>query len=255
MVLDSSTEITPSLPTLSKASAMSSPISRSCDEMVATLAISSLPATGREIEMSFSVIAMTALSIPRLISSGEAPAATILRPSRTMACASTVAVVVPSPATSLVLVATSLANCAPRFSYGSSSSISRAIVTPSFVIVGAPHFLSMTTLRPRGPSVTRTASARALTPRSRLRRASSSNSRILAISFLRCWFGSARFKYVVPKLQVLQVLRPSNVSAPASGTTGDRGGLRQRRCLGRTTSRRLRVRRGPRGSNNLHCCT
>ena len=35
-----------------------------------------------------------------------------------------------------------------------------AMVTPSLVIVGAPHFLSMTTLRPRGPSVTLTASAR-----------------------------------------------------------------------------------------------
>ena len=31
---------------------------------------------------------------------------------------------------------------------GSSSSISRATVTPSLVMVGAPHFLSMTTLRP-----------------------------------------------------------------------------------------------------------
>ena len=52
---------------------------------------------------------------------------------------------------SLVLVATSLASWAPRFSYGFSSSTSLATVTPSLVIVGAPHFLSMTTLRPRGP--------------------------------------------------------------------------------------------------------
>jgi len=42
--------------------------------------------------------------------------ATFLRPSRTMAWASTVAVVVPSPAISLVLVATSLTSWAPRFS-------------------------------------------------------------------------------------------------------------------------------------------
>src|SRR5688500_19604780 len=48
-------------------------------------------------------------------------------------------------------------------------------------MVGAPHCLSMTTFRPRGPSVTLTAFARALTPRSRLRRAESSNSRVLAI--------------------------------------------------------------------------
>ena len=39
------------------------------------------------------------------------------------------------------------------------SSISLAIVTPSLVIVGGPNFLSSTTLRPRGPSVIRTASA------------------------------------------------------------------------------------------------
>ena len=37
------------------------------------------------------------------------------------------------------------------FSKGSSSSISLAIVTPSLVIVGAPYFLSRTTLRPFGP--------------------------------------------------------------------------------------------------------
>src|SRR5580698_9290587 len=85
---------------------------------------------------------------------------------------------------SLVLVATSLASWAPRFSYGSSSSTSLATVTPSLVMVGAPHFLSMTTLRPRGPSVTFTVSASLLTPRSSERRASSSNSRILGIDYL-----------------------------------------------------------------------
>ena len=132
-----------------------------------------------------SLTAVTALSMPRLRSIGAPPAVTTLRPSRTIACARTVAVVVPSPATSLVLVATSLASWAPRFSYESSSSTSRAMVTPSLVIVGAPHFLSMTTLRPFGPSVTLTASASALTPRSRLRRASSSNSRILAMGVCR----------------------------------------------------------------------
>src|SRR5580658_842214 len=82
---------------------------------------------------------------------------------------------------SLVLVATSLASWAPRFSYGFSSSTSLATVTPSLVMVGAPHFLSMTTLRPRGPSVTFTVSASLSTPRSSERRASSSNSRILGI--------------------------------------------------------------------------
>ena len=119
--------------------------------------------------------------MPRLRPIGLAPAATLRRPSWTIAWASTVAVVVPSPATSLVLVATSLASWAPRFSNGSSSSISRAMVTPSLVMVGAPHFLSRTTLRPLGPSVTLTALASASTPRSSARRASSSNSRILAM--------------------------------------------------------------------------
>src|SRR5277367_5412765 len=91
---------------------------------------------------------------------------------------------------SLVLVATSLASWAPRFSYGFSSSISLATVTPSLVIVGAPHFLSMTTLRPRGPSVTFTVSASLSTPRSRWRRASSSNSRILGIDLPQPTVGS-----------------------------------------------------------------
>src|SRR6185436_9905312 len=82
-----------------------------------------------------------------------------------MACASTVAVVVPSPATSDVLLATSRTIWAPMFSSASGRSISFATVTPSLVIVGDPNFLSMITLRPRGPSVTFTALARLLTPR------------------------------------------------------------------------------------------
>jgi hypothetical protein len=55
---------------------------------------------------------------------------------------------------------------------GSDSWISRAIVTPSFVIVGGPVNFSKTALRPLGPSVTFTASARALTPCSNRVRAS-----------------------------------------------------------------------------------
>ena len=65
------------------------------------------------------------------------------------------------------------------FSNGSSSSTSRAIETPSLVMVGAPNFFSITTLRPFGPSVTLTASANLLTPASSPRRAESSNFRIL----------------------------------------------------------------------------
>ena len=184
MVGASSTVMTPSLPTLSNASAISSPILASWAEIVATLATSLRSSTSRADLSRASATAATAASMPRFSAIGLAPAATLRRPSATMAWASTVAVVVPSPATSLVLVATSLASCAPRFSVGSSSSISRAMVTPSLVIVGAPHFLSITTLRPLGPSVTFTASARRFTPRSRARRASSSNTRLLAIWYL-----------------------------------------------------------------------
>ena len=55
-----------------------------------------------------------------------------------MAWARMVAVVVPSPATVLVLLATSRTICAPMFSNLSESSISLATVTPSLVIRGAP---------------------------------------------------------------------------------------------------------------------
>src|SRR5438093_4435845 len=96
-----------------------------------------------------------------------------------------VAVVVPSPATSEVLEATSRTSCAPIFSYGSSSSISFATVTPSLVIVGLPNFLSRMTLRPLGPSVAFTAFANFSIPRSKVCRALSSNcSCLAAISFL-----------------------------------------------------------------------
>src|SRR2546423_13299594 len=56
------------------------------------------------------------------------------------------------------------------------------MVTPSLVIVGAPNRLSMTTLRPRGPRVTRTALASLLTPASRPLRASSLYISFFAIS-------------------------------------------------------------------------
>src|SRR5690554_5320112 len=132
---------------------------------------------------SFTMTA-TALSIPFLNSIGLAPAATFLRPSFTMACANTVAVVVPSPAISLVLVAASFSSWAPMFSYGSSSSISLATVTPSWVMVGAPHFLSNATLRPLGPSVDPTALANVSTPFFRERRASSENLSCFAMVYI-----------------------------------------------------------------------
>ncbi|CAB4595373.1 unannotated protein [freshwater metagenome] len=180
-VFDSSTVITPSLPTLSIASAIISPIVASAAEIDAVAAICSFESTAFAIDASSATIASTAFSIPRLRAIGFDPAATLRSPSRTRACANTVAVVVPSPATSSVFLATSFTSSAPIFSQGSSSSISLAIDTPSLVIVGAPHFFSRTTLRPRGPRVTLTASASTFIPRSRPRRASSLKAICFAI--------------------------------------------------------------------------
>ena len=183
MVLDSSTVITPSSPTFSIASAIRLPISSSAAEIEATCAFAALVSTFWETFFSSSTSTSTAFLIPFFRTIGLAPAATLRIPSLIIACARTVAVVVPSPATSLVLMDTSLTSCAPMFSNGSSSSMSRAMVTPSLVMVGAPNFFSSTTLRPLGPRVTFTASARAFTPRSRLRRASSLNRICLAILY------------------------------------------------------------------------
>jgi hypothetical protein len=147
------------LPTLSTASAIFSPISGSAAEIAPTCAMSSLESTSFAEFLMASTASSTAFSMPRLIDIGLAPAATLRSPSFTIDWASTVAVVVPSPATSSVFLATSLTSSAPTFSSGSSSSISFAMETPSFVIVGAPHFFSSTTLRPFGPSVILTALA------------------------------------------------------------------------------------------------
>src|SRR3990167_2643835 len=154
--LPSSTVITPSLPTLSIALAMISPMLESeLAEMEPTWAISLEVVVALEAFFSSSIRAVTALSMPRFRSMGFMPAATYFMPSRTMAWASTVAVVVPSPALSDVLEATSLATD-----------------TPSLVTVGAPNERSSTTLRPLGPRVTLTALARMFTPSTMRARAS-----------------------------------------------------------------------------------
>ena len=67
--------------------------------------------------------------MPRFRSIGFIPAARYFSPSWIMLCASTVAVVVPSPAISLVRAATSRSSCAPMFSNRSSSSIDLATTT------------------------------------------------------------------------------------------------------------------------------
>src|SRR5260221_7997488 len=181
MAFASSTVMTPSLPTFCMARAIIAPISCSpLAEMVPTWAISALVETLRERDWTSATTAPTAMSMPRLRSIGFIPAATAFEPSRTMAWARMVAVVVPSPARSLVFEATSRTICAPMFSNLSASSISLATVTPSLVMRGAPNDLSMTTLRPLGPSVTRTALARVSTPRNMRSRASVENLTSLA---------------------------------------------------------------------------
>src|SRR5262245_34036898 len=186
--LASSTVITPSLPTFCMAWAIILPMVVSpLAEMVPTWATSDDdPTFLARFSMSLTT-AETARSMPRLRSIGFMPAATALAPSFTMACASTVAVVVPSPAWSLVFWATSRTIWAPIFSNLSSSSISLATVTPSLVMRGAPKLLSSTTLRPFGPSVTLTALASVSTPRSMRSRASVANLTSLAAISVYSW--------------------------------------------------------------------
>ena len=121
------------------ASAIMSPTALSpFDAIVPTWAISSEEAMVLARALMSATTALTARSMPRFRSIGFMPAATSLMPSRIMAAASTVAGVVPSPATSLVLEATSRTIWAPMFSNLSASSISLATVTPSLVMRGAP---------------------------------------------------------------------------------------------------------------------
>ena len=172
-VFDSSTVITPSAETLSIDSAISLPIYSSPDEIVATRAISDEPFTFLEFAFIASIAASTAFFMPLRSTIGFAPEVTFFIPSLISAWAKTVAVVVPSPAISLVLVATSFTSWAPIFSNGSSSSISFAIVTPSLVISGAPKLRSSTTFLPLGPNVTFTVLASLSTPACNALRASS----------------------------------------------------------------------------------
>ena len=186
--LASSTVITPSFPTFCIASAIILPTAASpFEEMVPTCAISAEEPTFFARFLMSSTTALTAMSMPRLRSIGFMPAATDLTPSLTMVAASTVAVVVPSPAWSLVFCATSRTIWAPIFSNLSSSSISLATVTPSLVMRGAPNDLSRMTLRPLGPSVTFTALARMSTPRSILSRASVENLTSFAAISIHSW--------------------------------------------------------------------
>src|SRR4029077_659454 len=180
-VLASSTVMTPSLPTFFMASEIILPIVLSPLAAVGPIfAVSSHDWTFlARFLMSFTT-ALTAMSVPRLRSIGFMPAATSLRPSFMIEAASTVAVVVPSPARSLVFEATSRTIWAPMFSNLSSSSISLATATPSLVMRGAPYDLSRMTLRPLGPSVTVRVLLRRSTRRRILSRASLENLTSLA---------------------------------------------------------------------------
>ncbi len=149
-------------------------------EIAPTCAISLRVAQGFAMRFSSSTTASTAWSTPRFRSIGFMPAATYFMPSVTMPAASSVAVVVPSPAISAVLEATSRTICAPMFSNGSASSISLATITPELMTVGAPQDFSSTTVRALGPRVTRTASARMFMPFTRRAWADSPNSSCLA---------------------------------------------------------------------------
>ncbi|WVZ02530.1 hypothetical protein V8G54_023336 [Vigna mungo] len=150
---------TPSGPTLSIASAIICPINSSFPaEIDATALISSPPLTGLAFFSNSSTNPCTVLSIPLLRDTGFAPEVTLRSPSLIISRARTEAVVVPSPAESLVLLATSLIRAAPAFSMASGSSIARAMVTPSLTTFGLPNS-SNTTFLPLGPRVSPTASA------------------------------------------------------------------------------------------------
>src|SRR6185312_6276479 len=105
VVFASSTVMTPSSPTLSMASAIIVPMSGSlCAEMVATCSFSLRLATGRDSCLSSATARRVPRSSPRLMSMALAPATTLRTPSAKTACASTVAVLVPSPTASEVFL-------------------------------------------------------------------------------------------------------------------------------------------------------
>ena len=181
-MLFSSTVMTPSLPTLSIASAMISPIVGSAAEIDAVAAICSRVSTSWACWPRASTTAATACSMPRLSAIGLAPAATLRSPSRTSAWASTVAVVVPSPATSSVFLATSLTSSAPELLV---RVVELDLLGDAHPVVGdrreRPTARPARRCGPSGPSVTFTVSARMFMPRSRPRRASSPNTINFAI--------------------------------------------------------------------------
>ena len=92
-------------------------------------------------------------TLPLLISMGLAPLLIFSNPSFAILLARIVAAVVPSPASSLVLFATSWTSLAPTFCHLSLSSTALATVTPSLVILGLPQLCSIITLRPYNKTI------------------------------------------------------------------------------------------------------
>ena len=116
--------------------------------MFSTLARSIFKLGGKKSPVKCSSTVSTAAIKPRLISTGFAPWVTRSNPDLAIALAKTVAVVVPSPAFSFVLFATSWTSLAPIFWNLSFNSTAFATVTPSLVILGLPHEDSIITFRP-----------------------------------------------------------------------------------------------------------
>src|SRR3989344_4656835 len=94
--------------------AINLPTSESREEIVPTWAISSEVLTSFLTFLSSSITKLTAFSIPRRMANTSAEFRNSFQCAK-IAWAKTVAVVVPSPATSLVFSATSLINDAPTF--------------------------------------------------------------------------------------------------------------------------------------------
>ena len=126
--------------------------------------ISSILVTGVDISKSFSDISATVALMPRCSSIGETPAARCLWDSTRIERARIVEVVVPSPALSFVSIAACLIIWTAAFSMGSSRETKWATVTPSLVMKGVFPTSWRSTLRPRGPRVDATLSAKMLAP-------------------------------------------------------------------------------------------
>ena len=149
-MLASSTVMTPSLPTLSIASAISSPTAGSWAEMVATLAMSSLPSTSRAVSSSraddgLDGLVDAALEADRAGAGGDVAQA--LADHRLGEHGGGGGAVTGDV---VGLGGDLLGELGAEVLVRVLELDLLAMVTPSLVIVGAPNFLSMTTLRPAG---------------------------------------------------------------------------------------------------------